>query len=104
MVGIVVGNLAMSKPEFNGLAIRVMPNARANRVEQADDGSLRLRLQAPAVEGKANDALLRFVAGRLDVSRNCVSLLSGEHNRSKVIAVTGWTPESIREKLLAGEG
>jgi len=90
----------MSKPEFNGLNLRVMPNARVNRIELADDGSIRVRLQAPAVEGKANQALLRYLADQLDVPRNSIQLLSGEHNRSKVIAVTGWRPEAVREKLL----
>lgn len=92
----------MSKPDFNGLALRVMPNARVNRIEQADDGSLRVRLQAPAVEGKANQALIKYLAGQLDVPRNTIQLLSGEHNRAKVIAVSGWRPEAVREKLLEG--
>ena len=91
----------MSKPEFNGLPLRVMPNARVNRVELTDDGSLRIRLQAPPVEGKANQALLRFLAKTLDVPRSSVLLLSGEHHRTKVIAVTGWRPEAVRERLLA---
>ncbi len=91
----------MSKPEFNGLTLRVLPNARTTRVELADDGTLRLRLQAPAVDGKANQALLRYLADRLHVPRNAVQLLSGEHHRTKVIAVAGWRPEMIREKLLA---
>ena len=92
----------MSKPEFNGLPLRVMPNARANRVELSDDGSLRVRLQAPAVEGKANQALVRFLSEKLDVPRSSVQLLSGEHHRTKVIAVMGWRPEDIHERLLAG--
>jgi uncharacterized protein (TIGR00251 family) len=90
----------MSKPDFTGLPVRVMPNARATRVELGDDGGVRVRLQAPAVEGKANAALIRFLAERLEVSRSSVQLLSGEHSRNKVIAVEGWRPEAIREKLL----
>jgi len=90
----------MSKPEFKGLALRVVPNARVNRTEQTDDGSVRVRLQAPAVEGKANQALIKYLADQLDVPRNAIQLLSGEHNRVKVIAVSGWQPEAVREKLL----
>src|SRR4051812_41488749 len=92
----------MSKTEFRGIAIRVVPNARANRIEQAEDGTLRLRLHAPAVEGKANEAVRRFIAERLSAPRHTVQILSGEHSRSKVIAVEGWRPEEMREKLLGG--
>lgn len=90
----------MSKPDFTGLPVRVMPNARMTRVELGDDGVVRVRLQAPAVEGKANQALIRYLAGRLEVSRSAVQLLSGEHSRNKVIAVAGWRPEAIRARLL----
>lgn len=77
-----------------------MPNSRVNRVESAEDGSLRVRLTAPAVDGKANAALTRFLADQLDVSRSSIQILSGEHHRNKVIGVVGLTPNQVHTKLL----
>jgi uncharacterized protein YggU (UPF0235/DUF167 family) len=61
------------------------------------DGVLRVRVAAPPVEGAANQALLRVIAGALDVPRRDVRLVAGAGGRSKLIAVDGVTPERVLE-------
>ncbi len=64
------------------------------------EGVLRIRLNAPPVEGKANEALGRFLAKALGVSRGCVTLLSGEKGRNKVVRIEGMTPEAVLSALI----
>jgi uncharacterized protein (TIGR00251 family) len=68
--------------------VRVQP--RASRTEFAGrmNGVLRIRLQAPPVDGAANEALIAFLADELGVSRRCVRIISGFGSRNKVVEVT----------------
>jgi hypothetical protein len=63
--------------------------------------ALRIRLQAPPVEGAANDALVSYLADVLGVGRRSVRIVSGQSSRNKTIEVTGVTAERIHQ--LAGE-
>lgn len=70
------------------LSIRVQPNASRNEiVGWLDDGSLKIRIQTPPQDGKANKALIAFLAKELGVSKNQISILRGETSRQKVIAI-----------------
>lgn len=61
--------------------------------------AIRVRLTAPPVDGAANEALVRFLAARLKVSRAAVELVAGETGRSKVVEVTGISPQDTAERL-----
>jgi hypothetical protein len=74
-------------------AIRVTPGASRDEITGVEEGVLRVRLRAKAVEGQANEALVRFLAERLGVSRRNVILLRGHTARRKVVAVSGIDPE-----------
>jgi uncharacterized protein YggU (UPF0235/DUF167 family) len=63
------------------------------------DGRLRLKLAARAVEGRANDELVRFVASLLDVPRRDVRVTIGERSRRKVLRVGGVTLADARRRL-----
>lgn len=63
------------------------------------DGRLRVRLAAPAHEGKANAELVRFLAAQLDVPRGAVALLTGAGARRKLVRVSGITEEEARRRL-----
>jgi uncharacterized protein len=52
-------------------------------------GALLVRLSAPPVEGAANDALVAFLADRLDVARRDVRIVSGERGRQKRVSIAG---------------
>jgi len=59
------------------------------------DGALRVRVTAPAVEGAANQALVRFLAEELGLARRSVRLVAGAAGRQKLIVVEGPTAEEL---------
>jgi uncharacterized protein (TIGR00251 family) len=69
--------------------VRVSVRARRNEIEGVTEGALRLRLAAPPVEGKANEALCRLLAERLKIARSAVRIVGGEHSRLKRVEVRG---------------
>ena len=69
------------------LDVLVAPNAKRTQAMGLHDGALRIRLAAAPVEGAANDALLRWVAGELQLPRQAVTLLRGDTSRRKVLAI-----------------
>ena len=75
------------------LPIRVNPNARKNEVVGPHGPALRIKIAAPALDGKANAALLAFLAAELGLPRNQVHLLSGEKSRDKLAGGPGPRPE-----------
>ncbi|GAB2957754.1 DUF167 domain-containing protein [Hymenobacter coalescens] len=83
------------------LHLRAKPNARQNELLQAPDGSLTVRLHAPAQDGKANDCLLRFLAEVLAVPRSSLTLLSGHTAPFKKVDVPGLTDAELRAALAA---
>jgi uncharacterized protein (TIGR00251 family) len=71
------------------LAVRVQPGASRAEVVGEYGEQLRIRLQAPPVDGKANAALVSFVADQLGLPRSAVSVVRGQSSRSKVLRITG---------------
>jgi hypothetical protein len=69
------------------LDLSVIPNAKRTEIVGLHDGALRVRLHAPPVDGKANEALLRWLADRLGVGRAAVQLLRGQTSRRKTVQV-----------------
>lgn len=82
------------------LRIRVQPRASATEVAGVYGDQLRIRLAAPPVDGAANEALIRFLAEQLGVSRGAVRLVSGPTGRSKVVEVLGVGLEAARSRLV----
>ena len=72
------------------LAVRLTPRAGADRIDGVgEDGSLRVRVAAPPVDGAANDALVRLLATELGVARAGVRLVGGAAGRRKVLEIQG---------------
>ena len=92
-------NVARNSISFQ---VRVQPRASKDEVAGEMGGLLKVRLRAPAVEGRANEALVEFLAGLLKTSRSAVSILSGERSRVKRIEIRGVTRQQILN-LLAHE-
>src|SRR5882672_7278374 len=84
------------------LAVRVQPRASKDEIAGEMDGALKVRLRAPAVEDRANEALIDFLAEVLKTSRSAVSILSGERSRVKRIEIRGVTRQQVLN-LLAHE-
>jgi uncharacterized protein YggU (UPF0235/DUF167 family) len=70
-------------------AVRLTPRAAADRVDGVVDGILRARVGAPAVEGAANNALIRLIAEALGVARRDVRIVAGAASRQKLVVVDG---------------
>ena len=81
-------------------AVRVQPRASKNGVAGVMDGALKIRLQAPAVEDRANQALCTFLAELLKRPKSAVRLLSGERSRSKRVEIFGVTRQEIEALVL----
>ncbi len=84
------------------LTLHIQPGAKKTEVAGEHGDALKIRLAAPPVDGKANAALLAFIAERLGVSKNAVTLKSGQTSRRKVVEVEGASVEGVR--LLAAGG
>ncbi|MEO6922001.1 MAG: DUF167 domain-containing protein [Collimonas sp.] len=85
------------------LALQVTPNAKKSQVIGPLDDVLKVRLQAQPIEGKANEALIRFLAETLDVPRSKVSITHGQTSKRKLVEVTGaqLNPDTVMRSLLA---
>ena len=82
------------------LNVRVHPGARKNAVGGVHAGAVKISLTTPPVDGRANDALIAFVAELLRVPRGRVRLVSGMTSRSKVLRITGKSAAEVRAALL----
>jgi uncharacterized protein (TIGR00251 family) len=80
-------------PEGAKFAVRVAPRASRTAIVgvsgDGPDAALRIALQAPAIEGRANVALIEFLADLLGVRRGAIEITAGQHARNKVILVRG---------------
>lgn len=65
------------------------------------DGAVLIRISTPPVDGKANAALIAFVAKTIGVPKSAVTIIRGETSRNKVIRVEGHAPADVRAVLLA---
>lgn len=81
------------------LPVRVQPRASRNQVVGADGEALKVRLTAPPVDGAANQALVKFLAKALGVSKGRLSLVSGQKSRHKLLRVEGLDPSQVAERL-----
>jgi uncharacterized protein len=83
------GDWPCLSPHGDGCVLRVVvtPNAPRTAADGLHDGQLRVRLQAPPVDGKANAALRDWLAQELGLARRSVALLRGDTARRKVLAV-----------------
>ena len=81
------------------LTLHIQPGAKKTEVAGEHGDALKIRLAAPPVDGKANAALIAFVADRLGVAKSAVSLKSGQTSRRRVLEVTG-APADTAQRLL----
>ncbi len=80
--------LHMQKDGSVRVDIHVMPNAARTQIQGLHDGALKVRLHAPPVDGKANEALLVWMAEVLGIPRAAVVLLRGAGARQKRLGIT----------------
>jgi hypothetical protein len=82
------------------LAVRVHPGAKRDAIVGMHGGTLKVAITAPATDGRANDALIAFVAERLRVPRARVSLLAGATSRTKTLRIQGTSAAEVQAALV----
>jgi uncharacterized protein (TIGR00251 family) len=83
------------------LAVRVTPRASKNEiVDILSDGTIKVHLTAPPVEGQANTALLKFLAKVLDVPLKQLEVVAGTHGRNKLVSVIDMDAVTLHKKIL----
>jgi uncharacterized protein len=84
------------------IQVRVQPRAGENEIAGEREGALVVRVTAPPVEGKANNAARKLLAKRLGVPPSRVSVVRGASSRNKLIEVEGMDGEALRSRLRLG--
>ncbi len=89
----------------SALAVRVTPRASRNEIaEVLDDGTIKVRLDAPPTDNEANDALLVFLSEILGVPRSKLDIVAGSVGRDKLISVIDMDVETAHQRILAHLG
>jgi len=81
------------------LTIKAVPNAPRSEVVGWMGDTLKVRLKAPPVDGKANAELCRFLAETLGLPKSAVALATGGSSREKRVRIAGLTGEETRQRL-----
>jgi len=81
------------------MSVHVQPAAKRSEVVGLHGDALKVRLAAPAIDGRANAALLDFLAQRLGLARSLVELKSGHKSRRKVLTLRGVSADAVRRLL-----
>jgi uncharacterized protein len=85
------------------LAVRAQPGARKTAITgvhgEGPDAQLKIAVHAPPLEGRANQALIEFLAGHFSLPRKDVELISGELSRSKVFLLRGLVRTAVESLL-----
>lgn len=99
----------MSSRQFNlhsgqkgaALTVRITPRSGKNEIAGIlSDGTIKIRLTAPPVEGKANEALIAFLAEVLTVPRSKIEILAGESGRDKLVSILDLDAETVHERIV----
>ena len=81
------------------IAVRVQPRSSTNEIAGERDGALIVRVTAPPVEGKANDAVRKLLAKRLGIAPGRVTVVRGASGRDKLVEIDGMDAGAVRRAL-----
>ncbi|MHC1741008.1 MAG: DUF167 domain-containing protein [Anaerolineaceae bacterium] len=83
------------------ITVRVTPRTAKNEItEILNDGTIKIRLTAPPLDGRANQCLIEFLADVLNVKPNKIDIISGLTSRDKILTIMELTPEEVQERIL----
>lgn len=88
----------MSAPSCT-LELKIIPNAPRNEIVGWLGSALKVKVHAPALEGRANDELLDFLADKLGLHRRAITLLRGDKSRQKVVQIAGLDAAAVQTRL-----
>jgi len=82
------------------ITVHAVPRAAQDAIQGLHGDALKIRLHAPPVEGKANEALISFLSRKLNIPKGNIALKSGANQRRKIISISGISlPETIKQLL-----
>jgi uncharacterized protein (TIGR00251 family) len=93
-----------AQPDGTLLSVKLQPRASANEICAPLGDELKIKVTAPPVDAAANEALVKFLAEKLDCSRGRIELIRGHTSRHKTIKLHGFKPEDILQKISGGAG
>jgi len=88
-------------PKKTTIDVKVLPRSSKDEIVEKKGGVYKIKLTAPAIEGKANKALLKLLAKKLGLPKREIRIISGERSRMKSIRIDRLTLEQVK-KLLQG--
>jgi uncharacterized protein len=86
------------------LALRVSPGARTTAFVGRHGDSWKVRVAAPAEDGRANDAVVALLAATLELPPRTISIVAGRGRRDKLVELVGIAPDEAERRLAAVEG
>jgi uncharacterized protein (TIGR00251 family) len=86
------------------LSVRVQPRASRDAIAGWQDGTLRLRVTAPPVDGEANRAVATLLAKALGVAPSSIRVIQGERGRNKLVSIAGLGEDEVRNRLASVSG
>jgi len=81
------------------ILIKLVPSAKHDQIVGLHDDRLKITLTAPPVDGKANKAIVEFLAKKLGISKSLLEITAGKTSRRKTILASGLSPEEIATGL-----
>lgn len=82
------------------LKVHIQPQATKSEVVGPHNGALKIRIQAPPVDGKANQTLIEFLAKKLGIPKRQIHLIHGDTSRQKTLLIEGLELEAVQKALL----
>lgn len=83
------------------IAVRVTPRMAKNQIYAImDDGTIKVRLTAPPVDGKANKALIKFLANVLEIPISSIEIVAGQTGHDKLVTIYDLSSDEVQNKLL----
>ena len=86
-------------PDGLDLHVRAVPRAAKNEIKGLHNNALKVRLTSAPVDGKANQALIRFLSKALKVPQRQITLMRGETARQKTLRITGLSKKQLLERI-----
>ena len=88
--------------ESSVISIRVIPRSKKSEISQVlDDGTIKVRLTAPPVDGKANQVLIQLLADVVGVNSSQIDIVSGRKSRDKLVRIYGIDPGAVQSRINA---
>ena len=85
------------------LKVYLQPKSSKNEIVGPYRDGIKIKVTAPPIEGKANKALIRFLAEEFGISSSCIEILKGHHFREKTLKILGLAPQELldfKKKIL----